>query len=239
MYCQDEVDTAYIQAVHGQSFVGPRKLKIIYSPLHGVGCSAVVPALAADGFADVEVFGPQAEPTVIFPTSLAMSNPENDAVFDAIIVRGKQAGGRFDPRFGSRLRSYRSCRSATVNAAGPWATMTGNQIGAIAGRICARTTQEIRPPLAEHYMVKTLVTTELARRIAEAYGVETYGNLQVGFKYHRRRRSMSRGPTDSFSAPRNRTDIWPARTLAIRTRQWPRCSWPNWPRAESRRANTE
>jgi phosphoglucomutase/phosphomannomutase len=35
----------------------------------------------------------------------------------------------------------------------------------------------------EHYVVKTLVTTEMIRRIADAYGVRTYGNLLVGFKW--------------------------------------------------------
>src|SRR5690606_11153967 len=35
----------------------------------------------------------------------------------------------------------------------------------------------------DHYIVKTLVTTEMARRIADSYGIATAGNLQVGFKY--------------------------------------------------------
>ncbi len=47
VYCQEEVDAAYLAAVAAQSLPGPRALKIIYSPLHGVGASAVVPALAA------------------------------------------------------------------------------------------------------------------------------------------------------------------------------------------------
>src|SRR6185369_4438277 len=54
--CQNEVDRAYIAAVQAQGFSGPRELKVIYSPLHGVGASAVVPALEADGFAEPEVF---------------------------------------------------------------------------------------------------------------------------------------------------------------------------------------
>ncbi len=44
VYCQAEVDPAYIRAVHEQALPGPRKLRIIYSPLHGVGASAVLPA---------------------------------------------------------------------------------------------------------------------------------------------------------------------------------------------------
>ena len=53
---------------------GPRELKIIYSPLHGVGASAVLPALAADGFSDVEAVRPaRRRPTAIFPTCPATS----------------------------------------------------------------------------------------------------------------------------------------------------------------------
>src|SRR5690606_14947118 len=81
--CQEDVDRAYIAAVHGQAHPGRRELKIIYSPLHGVGASAVIPALEADGFKDVEVFGPHATPDGDFPNvPKHVSNPENKEVFD-------------------------------------------------------------------------------------------------------------------------------------------------------------
>ena len=68
-------------------------MKIIYSPLHGVGATAVVPALEKDGFADVEVFASHAKPDGDFPNVPGhVSNPENPAVFDAIIERAKEAG---------------------------------------------------------------------------------------------------------------------------------------------------
>ena len=92
----------YREAVQGQAWPGPRDLKIIYSPLHGVGASAVLPALAADGFKDVELFGPHAEPDGDFPNVPGhVSNPENPAVFDTIIERAKQAGA---DRLGHRSR---------------------------------------------------------------------------------------------------------------------------------------
>src|SRR5208337_898458 len=65
----------------------------------------------------------------------------------------------------------------------PWGTLTGNQIGALltdsllAARKAAGT---LRSSL---YVVKTLVTTELIRRIADDYGIQTVGDLLVGFKY--------------------------------------------------------
>ncbi len=90
--CQKEVDAAYVDAVKLQSWPGPRDLRIIYSPLHGVGASAVLPVLAADGFANVELFGPHAQPDGDFPNVPGhVSNPENPRVFDIIIDRAKAA----------------------------------------------------------------------------------------------------------------------------------------------------
>ena len=58
-----------------------------------MGASAVLPVLAADGFKDVEMFGPHAEPNGDFPNVPGhVANPENPPVFDAIIDRAKAAG---------------------------------------------------------------------------------------------------------------------------------------------------
>jgi phosphoglucomutase/phosphomannomutase len=61
--------------------------------------------------------------------------------------------------------------------------MTGNQIGALLTEYLLERWKKAGRLTPEHYVVKTLVTTELIRRIADAYGVTMYGNLQVGFKY--------------------------------------------------------
>jgi phosphoglucomutase/phosphomannomutase len=61
--------------------------------------------------------------------------------------------------------------------------MTGNQIGALLTEYVLDRWKRAGKITPEHYIVKTLVTSELARRIADSYGVRTYGNLQVGFKY--------------------------------------------------------
>src|SRR5688572_21179030 len=90
--CQQEVDAKFQQAVLTQAIPGPRDLKVIYSPLHGVGTTAVVPVLAADGFTQVEVFAPHAKPDGDFPNVPGhVANPENAHVFDAIIDRAKAA----------------------------------------------------------------------------------------------------------------------------------------------------
>jgi phosphomannomutase len=182
--CRDEVDEAFITAVHRQAFPGPRELSIIYSPLHGVGTSAVVPALEADGFDDVEVFAEHAEPNGDFPNvPNHVANPENKAVFDSIIRRAQQAGADVilvtDPD-GDRLGV---AAPLTRDKAGPWLTFNGNQIGVLLADYVLeqfRTAGTLSP---EHYVVKTIVTTEMVRRIADSYGVRTFGDLLVGFKW--------------------------------------------------------
>ncbi len=182
--CEEEVDRAYIAAVHAQGHAGPRELKIIYSPLHGVGASAAVPALAADGFEDVEVYGPHAEPNGDFPNVPGhISNPENSAVFDAIITRGKQIHADLILATDPDCDRIGLAAGLTAKGDGPWATMTGNQIGALLTEYVLDRWKRAGRITPDHYVVKTLVTTELIRRIADAYGVKTQGNLQVGFKY--------------------------------------------------------
>jgi len=182
--CEAEVDAAYLARVTAQALSGPRELKILYSPLHGVGAASVLPVLAADGFQDVELFGPQAEPNGDFPNVPGhVSNPENPEVFGSIIARAQQAGADLV------LASDPDCDRIGLAAplvpqpGSAWATMTGNQIGALLTEYLLERRSAARTLSPEHYVVKTLVTSEMIRRIADAFAVKTYGDLQVGFKY--------------------------------------------------------
>ncbi|MCE9604757.1 MAG: phospho-sugar mutase [Planctomycetia bacterium] len=182
VYCQDEVDAAYLQAAHTQSFAGPRELKIIYSPLHGVGAATIMPLLDRDGFKNVELFAPQAEPDGDFPNVPGhVSNPENPAVFDSMIARAKETGAEFilatDPD------ADRVGCAARVKAGGEWRTFTGNQIGALLTDYVLERRKGAGSLSPKHYVVKTLVTTDMVRRIADSYGVRTIGDLHVGFKW--------------------------------------------------------
>ncbi len=178
-----EVDEAFIAAVSAQAFPGPRELNVIYSPLHGVGSSAVLPALQADGFRDVHVFAPHAEPNGDFPNvPHHVSNPENRAVFDAIITQAQQDGADLiiatDPDC-DRL----GCAAPLASREGVWRTFNGNQIAALLADFVLEQRKKAGTLSPEHYVVKTLVTTELVRRIADSYGVRTIGDLLVGFKW--------------------------------------------------------
>jgi phosphoglucomutase/phosphomannomutase len=182
--CKDEVDAAFIGAVSAQRFAGPRELKVIYSPLHGVGASAVAPVLAGDSFTDVEIYGPHREPSGDFPNVPGhVSNPENTAVFDAIIERAKSV--KADLIMATDPDCDRLGCAAPIGAdrSGAWTAFNGNQIAVLLCDYVLEQRKKAGSLTPQHYVVKTLVTTDMLRRIADSYGVRTCGNLQVGYKY--------------------------------------------------------
>ncbi|MFO0916179.1 MAG: phospho-sugar mutase [Pirellulales bacterium] len=182
--CRDEVDRAFVAQVAGQGYPGPRDVKIVYSPLHGVGTTAVCPALAADGFADVEIYGPHAEPSGDFPNvPQHVANPENTEVFTAIIERARQIEADLILATDPDCDRLGCAAPVTSDRRGEWRTFTGNQIAVLLADYVLdqrRRRGELSP---DHYLVKTLVTTEMLRRIGDSYGVRTIGDLLVGFKY--------------------------------------------------------
>lgn len=184
VFCQEEIDRAFIEAVVKQAIPGPRELKILFSPLHGVGTSAVIPALEADGFQDMEVYGPQADPNGDFPNVPGhVSNPENPEVFDALIVRAKEIGADLALATDPDCDRLGLAAPLTSAADSEWQTMTGNQIGVLLAEYVLNGWQKAGRLTPDHYVVTTLVTTQMFARIAEAYGVKCYDNLLVGFKW--------------------------------------------------------
>ena len=182
--CKDEIDKAYMEALKEQQYPGSRDVKIIYSPLHGVGGTAALPALQIDGFKDVELFGPHAEPDGDFPNVPDnVSNPENAAVFDSMITRGQEIGADIAMATDPDCDRLGCAAPLTADASGPWATIDGNQIGALLGDYIFSKRADAGTLSSEHYMITTLVTTQLVSRIADAYGLQCFGNNLVGFKW--------------------------------------------------------
>src|SRR5690606_30871302 len=64
-----------------------------------------------------------------------------------------------------------------------WQTLTGNQIGALLVDYVLETRRDAGRIGSESFIAKTLVTSEMIRRIADSYGVQTVGDLLVGFKW--------------------------------------------------------
>jgi phosphoglucomutase/phosphomannomutase len=151
--------------------------------MHGVGASSVLPALRSAGFGDVELFGPHADANGDFPNIPEhVANPENPATFDSLIERAKQIGADLvlstDPD-ADRL----GCATPRKIGSSDWHVLTGNQIGALLAEHILEGRKYAGNLSPKHYLVKTMVTTEMIRRIGDSYGVTTYGDLQVGFKW--------------------------------------------------------
>lgn len=71
----------------------------------------------------------------------------------------------------------------TLKPGAEWATFTGNQLGVLLTDYVLEQRRNAGTLSSEHYLIKTLVTTEMIRRIGDSYGVRTCGNLLVGFKW--------------------------------------------------------
>jgi phosphoglucomutase/phosphomannomutase len=183
-FCQDEVDELFQQAVASLATDGPRDLRVIYSPLHGVGTTAISPVLERCGFADVALYPPHAEPDPDFTNVPGhVSNPENPQVFDAIVEYAKDKNA--DLAIASDPDCDRIGCSAplTTKPDAEWHTISGNQIGALLADYVLESRRDAGTLPENGFIIETLVTTQLTRRIATSYGVRTVGDLLVGFKW--------------------------------------------------------
>ena len=183
-FVTQEVDEKFQQAALKFAWNGSRDAKIVYSPLHGVGGFVVPSLLRAAGFANVLEYGPHSTPDGDFPNVPGhVSNPENPAVFDAIVENAKSIGADIalatDPdcdRMGC------SC-PLTLDPDSSWATINGNQLGVLLTDYVISKRKAMGDLPKDAYVIKTLVTTEMTRRVAESYGVRCEGNIHVGFKW--------------------------------------------------------
>lgn len=184
LFCKEEVDAEFARNVVGQGFAGVRDLKVIYSPLHGVGESAVCPVLSGDGFTSVEVFAPHRERSGDFPNVPGhVSNPENPQVFDAPILRAQETGADLILATDPDCDRMGCAAPLSKSSSGAWGTFTGNQLGALLADFVCEQKKKTGGLTKEHYLVTTLVTTRMIRRIGDSYGVRTFDNLHVGFKW--------------------------------------------------------
>jgi len=181
-FVEDEVDPAFVAAVLRQATPGPRDVSILYTPLHGVGASAVVPVLRGAGFGRLRLYGPQEQPDGDFPNVPGhVANPENPAVLTGPIAEARSRGD--DLVLASDPDCDRLGAAAPLTAGGDWRTFTGNQLAALlVDWVLSRRRAGGRLG-ADDNVITTLVTTGLVRRIAESYGARCVDTLQVGFKW--------------------------------------------------------
>ena len=179
-----EIDDAYIAAVVSESVSHARDLSIVYTPLHGVGETSVAAALATAGFKKVNILASQRTPDGDFPNVPGhVSNPENPRALEAAIAEAKATGADLvlasDPdadRIGVGL-------PATGDPKGEWITLDGNQIGVLIAAFVMKETEVLGKLRSDHYLVTTLVSTQMARALAQREGIRTEDDLLVGFKW--------------------------------------------------------
>jgi phosphomannomutase len=183
-FVEDAMDKAFVAAVLAQSAPGPRDLSILYTPLHGVGASAVVPVLHSAGFERLRVYGPHEKPDGDFPNVPGhVANPENPAVLTGPIAEATARGDDLVLASDPDCDRLGAAAPLTQQPGSAWATLSGNQLSAllceqaIAGR---KARGQGRPG---DFVVTTLVTSGLVRRVAEAHGLKVDDTELVGFKW--------------------------------------------------------
>lgn len=179
-----EVDDAYIaelkkQVLHQDAIDAAGKdIKIVYTPLHGTGNIPARRILKELGFDNVHVVKEQELPDGEFPT-VSYPNPEAEEAFDLGLKLAKEIDADIvlatDPdadRLGVRVKDKN----------GEYHTLTGNMSGCLLADYEIGQRKELKGLPDDGYLIKTIVTTNMADAIADYYHVGLIECL-TGFKY--------------------------------------------------------
>ncbi|WP_338470546.1 phospho-sugar mutase [Niallia sp. XMNu-256] len=177
-----EVDQAYNQKLttisENPTISDEVDLKVVFTPLHGTGNIPVRDGLKALKYQHVFIVNEQELPDPEFST-VKSPNPEEHAAFKLAIQEGHKVNADLliatDPdadRLGIAVR----------NDQGEYVVLTGNQTGALLLHYILTQKQEKETLPKNGVMIKTIVTSELGRKIADSFGVTTLDVL-TGFKF--------------------------------------------------------
>lgn len=181
-YIDSAVMDAYIAEVKNQSVLFgdqvDKNVSIVYSPLNGTGLKPVTRALSESGFTNITVVEEQKNPDGNFPTC-PYPNPE--------IREAMELGLQYCERIGADLLLATDpdadrCGIAVRTASGDYTLLSGNEVGLLLlDYICSQRQKHNRMPQSPVF-IKTIVTMDLAEKIAEHYGCQTI-NVLTGFKF--------------------------------------------------------
>ena len=178
-----EMDEAYLNSVmtlmlSPEACAAHKDLKIVYTPIHGSGVEIVPEFLAKLGFENVYHVPEQDVVDGNFPTVKSPNPEEPGALAMAVAVADKEGADLVmatDPdadRIGIAVRDNE----------GKMVLLNGNQTASILTYYILRRWAELGKLDGKQYVVKTIVTSELIRAIAEKFGVQVY-NVLTGFKW--------------------------------------------------------
>ncbi len=182
-----EIDEAYMKRLESlildPSMVAAQKsrLRIVFTPIHGTGGVIIKQMLSRLGF-NFSVVGAQDAFDGRFPT-VKSPNPENAEALDMALSLANETGA--DLVMGTDPDSDR-LGVAVRTRSGEMRLLTGNQLAALiaAYRVTRMFSMGILTPENAHraVLIKTIVTTDLIKAIAEKHGLRCVETL-TGFKY--------------------------------------------------------
>jgi phosphoglucomutase len=179
----EEVDKLYIDKVKSISLSPDairrhHDMKIVFTPIHGTAVKLVPRALREYGFTNIIDVPEQYVVSGDFPT-VHSPNPEEPAALDMAIQRAKATDAELvmatDPdsdRMGIAIK----------NDAGEWILVNGNQTALLFVYYLIRRWKETGKLKGKEYVVKTIVTTEIIKDVAEKNGVKCF-DCYTGFKW--------------------------------------------------------
>ncbi|WP_421083527.1 phospho-sugar mutase [Rothia nasimurium] len=169
----ESVATDYIARVLPLVEKKPRDLKIVLTPMHGVGGKTAETVLRQAGFTDVTLVPEQADPDPLFST-VAFPNPEEPGALDLAMALAEKIDA--DLIIANDPDADRAAFAVKRN--GSWAMLRGDEAGAI---LATRVLASVKDP-AEATFANSIVSSRLAGAIARAAGVKHLETL-TGFKW--------------------------------------------------------
>ncbi|CEP78191.1 MAG: phospho-sugar mutase [Defluviitoga tunisiensis] len=168
----DEIE-GYIRSLNPNLNVKP---VIVYTPLYGAGLKLAHDILTRLGF-EVNLVEEQSKVDPDFPT-LKVPNPEEKDAFELALKKAKKVNANLvlatDPD-GDRIGVYEKFNDEYV-------TFTGNHVGVMLTHFLLRKFYDYSSIKPGDYVVKTIVTTDMVKPIAQEFGVEVEETL-TGFKF--------------------------------------------------------
>ncbi|MEE3450027.1 MAG: phospho-sugar mutase [Acutalibacteraceae bacterium] len=180
-YISEDIYTAFVEEVKKQSLADDsidKNVAIVYSPLNGTGLKPVLRTLKESGYTNITVVKEQEQPDGNFPTC-PYPNPE--------IKEAMSLGVEYAQKHNADLllATDPDCDRvgiAVKNSDGEYVLISGNEVGLLLlDYICSRRVALGTMP-DEPVFVKTIVTIDMAERVAAKYGLRTI-NVLTGFKF--------------------------------------------------------
>ncbi|MHC6231541.1 phospho-sugar mutase [Arthrobacter sp. MMS24-T111] len=157
-----------------------RDLRIVLTPLHGVGGATALEVLNAAGFTDVTMVAEQAEPDPEFPT-VSFPNPEEPGALDLALEAAERLDA--DLVIANDPDADRAAVAAKDPDTGAWRMLRGDEVGALLGaHIAARLADAGTEADHQGVFANSIVSSRLLARVAAAAGFAHEVTL-TGFKW--------------------------------------------------------